>query len=275
MKDPVTFDMSSRIVLVMVASSLVILMMKTSHVQSASFRPDIDEIKLECAKNYQVYYDHGLRSCESCADICVNAAFRGTEQQCNDYCPDYLKALECEKKEDEFFDDIHNVCSPCSSICDDHEYMKTTIECKAKCAVYLAKQTPEQVASLHKSNSLVLVEGEESTESSSSFSLHPGWMVAIGISCLAILCTTVVVVAYMITRNQYKRQRYVQTQQNDRDLPDGCQGCPRESAQPVEETRPHGPVYLAVDSGVNTQGQFALSDLGNRINSSAQNLATL
>ena len=92
---------------------------------------------------------------------------------------------------------------------------------------YMDKLTPEQVPSLHGQNSLKAVGGSNEDESASATTLHPGWIAAIVVGSVAIICTfLVVIILYVTCSNQY-----APAPQRDQDGAE--QGRTR---QPVEET---------------------------------------
>ena len=92
---------------------------------------------------------------------------------------------------------------------------------------YMDKLTPEQVPSLHGQNSLKAVRGSDEDESASATTLHPGWIAAIVVGSVAIICTVlVVIILYVTCSNQY-----APAPQRDQDGAE--QGRTR---QPVEET---------------------------------------
>lgn len=89
------------------------------------------------------------------------------------------------------------------------------------------KLTPEQVPSLHGQNSLKAVRGSDEEPDTSAASLHPGWIAAIVVGSVAVLCTILVgVILYMTCSNQY-----APAPQREQDAVDRCK-----MRQPVEET---------------------------------------
>ncbi|KAK7113269.1 hypothetical protein V1264_012581 [Littorina saxatilis] len=156
--------------------------------------------------------------------------------------------MKCVEAEDKFYDENVGECSHCSVICTDHEYKGTTDECEEKCSVYLAKQTPQQVAYNHKTNSLVAEQTGGASDSSSPL-LHPGWIAAIVIGSIAIICTTLIAIALVRTCSS----QYTPAPQDENTRP----------RKPVEETSQQGDsAHFAIDGvGNPAEASQAFSDL--------------
>lgn len=204
---------------------------------------------------YKFYYDHGTEHCEQCREICQNAQIMGTEQQCNEECPLYKEAVKCQEREDKYYDDMVDKCSPCSDLCQNHQVTGTTRECREKCSGYLEKLTPKQVPSLHKQNHLKAMDGSEVEEQSQTSDLlvHPGWIAAMAVGGVALVCVIVVVVVFYWTCNQQQKQQYGPAPQTDREqvtVEDAGEECRRNrSRRPVEETSQgtSGSQHFAID----------------------------
>ena len=92
---------------------------------------------------------------------------------------------------------------------------------------YMDRLTPEQVPSLHGQNSLKAIHSLGEDKSTSATTLHPGWIAAIVVGSVAIICTILVVIILYVTFSN----QYAPAPQRDQDGAE--QGTTR---QPVEET---------------------------------------
>lgn len=90
---------------------------------------------------YDVFYDHGTEYCELCSEICQNAEVRGTQEQCRQNCPRYLRAMTCEEKEGWVYDQAEDSCrSCCGDVCDASK-PDISLQCMRLCPDYFAGRT--------------------------------------------------------------------------------------------------------------------------------------
>lgn len=109
----------------------------------------------------------------------------------------------------------------------------------------MEKLTPEQVPSLQKQNALKAVHGSDEESGSSAVSLHPGWIAAIVVGSVAILCTVlVVIILYKTCANQYAA---APQHEKDNTAEGGAH-------QPVEETSQSSSQHFAI-------GESAVAEL--------------
>ena len=90
----------------------------------------------------------------------------------------------------------------------------------------MKRLTPEQVPSHHKQNYLKAVDGSDSQTAGMQLRLHPGWIAAIVVGSVAILCFLAVVAILFKTCNT----QYVPAPQQEPAVR------PRDTPRPVEET---------------------------------------
>ncbi|XP_076464821.1 uncharacterized protein LOC143296640 [Babylonia areolata] len=215
-------------------------------------RPEILDSSDKCRRrfDYKYYYDHGTDNCEQCREICQNAEIMRTEDQCKEECPYYLNAQKCEKNVDKYYDENLDMCSPCSSLCDNHQQTGSTRDCREHCKAYLEKLTPKQVPSHHKQNHLKAVDGSDAEDDSqnSELLIHPGWIAAMAVGGVAVVCLLVVVIIlYWTCSQQQQQQQYGPAPQQDEDGGVGEEQRGRHQA-PVEETsQASGSQHFAID----------------------------
>lgn len=215
---------------------------------------------------YKYYYDHGTEHCEQCREICQNAQIMRTTGQCRAECPQYLTAMKCADEEDEYYDDVLDACSPCSVLCDNHQVTGNSRDCREHCNAYLKKMTPKQVPSHHKQNYLKAVDGSGSEEDSQTSDLlvHPGWIAAMAVGGVALVCVVVVVIVLYWTCAQQQNQPYDPAPQQDGDGQVDEEQQRNRPRRPVEETSQgsSGSQHFAIDGASGTlPATVAFADL--------------
>ncbi|XP_041363601.1 uncharacterized protein LOC121379168 [Gigantopelta aegis] len=92
------------------------------------------------------YYNSRARKCDDCANVCYHPADQYQLDECNTYCPDYLRkstatdSAETTCPQGYYFDPhvgIRGKCEPCSVLCHRHVITRNTKDCKTKCAGFL------------------------------------------------------------------------------------------------------------------------------------------
>eukprot|EP00745_Piridium_sociabile_P013472 TRINITY_DN19933_c0_g2_i1.p1 TRINITY_DN19933_c0_g2~~TRINITY_DN19933_c0_g2_i1.p1 ORF type:complete len:262 (+),score=56.41 TRINITY_DN19933_c0_g2_i1:161-946(+) len=202
---------------------------------------------------YRYFYDHGTDHCEQCREICQKGW--GTERQCNSECPLYLEAVKCGAQEDKYYDEGVDKCSPCSELCDNHQVTGTTRDCREKCSGYLDKMTPKQVPSLHKQNYLKAMDGSDAAQESQTMDLlvHPGWIAAMAVGAVALVCVVVVVIVFYWTCKQQRYGLAPQIEEENNRVVE-VEVPAEERRRPVEETSQgtSGSQHFAIDGASST-----------------------
>ncbi|XP_076459074.1 uncharacterized protein LOC143292552 isoform X2 [Babylonia areolata] len=201
---------------------------------------------------YRLYFDHGTEHCELCSEICGQdeGAIRGTEDQCKEECPRYIRALRCEEDKGRYYDEMHDTCEYCCDLCRDHTDPSPL--CQQKCPGLSPLPNPsppgphDDTENRRNLPPCARIHGTDNSSITSFSSPHTVAIIVAVVIAAPVIGIIVVLLGYAILKTSDRRYEVVRQRDATGKEEGGGRGGTAAENHPVEETETAPPFNLVV-----------------------------